>query len=375
MKKFAPITFCIVNFNGEQFIEETLSSVFRHKRISDEVLLIDNASKDGSLTMVQSLFPEVKIIKMDFNRGPGAARNAGFRQAAHNWICFLDNDVSLTANCVADLVAAMTDRPYALAAMPRVLFAADPLRIQYDGADAHYLGTMIIHNQGMPLEGAPTMIKRLGSIITACFLIDRARWHLGDPFDENVFIYFDDHDFALQINLSGFEVLGVPTAQVLHREGTAGLSLRRLGRYTGMRLFNKICNRWQIIWKYYALQTLLLFFPVLLIYEGFLLAAAIKKRWLKEWLRAVRWVLCNRRSLCQKRAELQKRRKVSDQWLFQDGPLPFSDYLAQGRPEKRSIELLNKIITGYWRFMAQRRYPPACRDTQTQSATVRVTTH
>jgi hypothetical protein len=126
-----------------------------------------------------------------------------------------------------------------------------------------------------------------------------------------------------------------------------------------LRLYNKICNRWQIIWKYYALQTLLLFLPVLLIYEGFLLAAAIKKRWLKEWLRAVRWMLCNWQSICHKRAELQNRRNVSDRCLFQDGPLPFSDYLAQGRTEKRSIALLNKIITGYWRFMAHRRYPPA----------------
>ncbi len=360
MRKRTPITFCIVNFNGEQFLEETLASVFRHKHISDEVLLIDNASKDGSLALVRSFFPEVKIIKMGFNRGPGAARNAGFKLAANDWICFLDNDVSLTANCVADLVAALRDRPRALAAMPRVLFAADPLRIQYDGADAHYLGTMIIHNQGMPLAGAPNMIKRLGSIITACFLVHRARWHLGDPFDENLFIYFDDHDFALQINLSGFEVLGVPTAQVLHREGTAGLSLRRLGRYTEMRLFNKICNRWQIIWKYYALQTLLLFSPVLLIYEGFLLAAAVKKRWLKEWLTAVRWMFCNRRSIYHRRVELQKRRKVSDRWMFRNGPLPFSDYLAQDRPEKSSIELLNKMITGYWRIMAHRWYPPAC---------------
>lgn len=201
-----------MNFNGEAFLRETLDALLPEVREDDEVLLLDNASEDGSLEVLAGSYPRVRALLLEENRGPGAARNAGFRRAAHDRILFLDNDVSLNRGCTELLLDELQRAPAAIAAMPAVLLAADDAIVQYDGADAHYLGTMSLRGAGRPAAGMPLETKRLGSLITACFLLDRSRWTGGEPFDESIFIYFDDHDFALQARLLGYEILGVPPA-------------------------------------------------------------------------------------------------------------------------------------------------------------------
>ena len=121
-----PMTLCVINWNGERYLERTLGAVRRSHRTFDEILLVDNASADRSLALVRREFPEVTLLVLERNDGPGAARNAGFAAARHDLILFVDNDVAIAPDCAGRLAAALADRPDALAAMPRVLYADRP---------------------------------------------------------------------------------------------------------------------------------------------------------------------------------------------------------------------------------------------------------
>jgi len=345
------LTFCIINYNGENYLEETIRSVLKQKHAQDEIILIDNASVDRSLSIVKEKFSGVKIVQLKKNLGPGAARNAGFKCSLNDLIVFLDNDVCLTNNSIRQLIAEFEKRPKVAAAMPCVLYADRPNIIQYDGADMHYLGLMILrnanHNLGKLKNCEP---QKTGSIVTACFFMDRKRWELGKPFDEDFFMYFEDHDFGLKIRTHGYDILSVPAATVLHREGTPGLSLRKHGQYAPLRVFNNIRNRWQIILKFFSLRSLFILFPILAIYEAFQFAVALKKGWMREWFSALFWIMNNANRICNKRLQVQRNRKISDREIFRNGPLPFAPEFAQTRLEERAIKFLNGISMTYWKY-------------------------
>jgi GT2 family glycosyltransferase len=344
----AAVSFCVVNYNGEAFLQETLESILGEMASGDELLLADNASTDGSVALAQRLWPAVRVVGLDANRGPGAARNAAYRRASHARLLFVDNDVSLVAGCTARLVAALDRDRDAVAAMPLVLDAARDGVVQYDGADAHYLGLMLLHDEGLAAAAAPRATKRLGSLVSACFLLDRSRWTGGDPFDESIFIYFDDHDFALQARLRGHALLGVPSAAVRHREGTAELSLRRLGRYAPARVLNTIRNRWLIVLKHYSARTLLLLSPMLVVYELAQLVVVLEKGWVGAWGRSVGWILVRGPRILRERRRLQRARVLPDRELLVGGPLPFTAALAAGRVERAGRRILDAAAAGWW---------------------------
>ena len=76
------ITACVVNYNGENYLPDCLLSLSKERETFDEILLVDNASQDRSVEFIRNNFSFVKVIQLDQNMGPGAARNAGYRAAA-----------------------------------------------------------------------------------------------------------------------------------------------------------------------------------------------------------------------------------------------------------------------------------------------------
>jgi GT2 family glycosyltransferase len=125
------LTLCLVNYNGERYLEESLKSVFIQKERFEEILLIDNTSEDRSLEIVRNQFPAVRVVQLDKNRGPAMARNIGFKVASCDLILFMDNDVSLARDYSDRLIQAWNDHPRAAVAMPcSHCYAASSLRKQ-----------------------------------------------------------------------------------------------------------------------------------------------------------------------------------------------------------------------------------------------------
>jgi GT2 family glycosyltransferase len=344
------VTLCMVNYNGERYLEESLKSVFDQKENFSEILLVDNASKDKSLEIIREKFPSVKVIRLNKNLGPGAARNQGFKSTNNNRILFIDNDVSLSTNCAVELIHTLNVNPSAAAAMPRVLYPANGRKnkIQYDGADCHFLGHMILYNGNRDSDVLKKIPQKINSLVTACFLIDREKLQGSNPFDETFFFNYEDHDFGLRIRILGNEILSIPAAICYHREGTEGLSFREGGNYSKMRVFFLIRNRWQIILKNYELKTILLLTPVFIIYEIFQLAGVIKKGWMIRWLKASFWIIFNLNKIFLKRRAIQKARVIPDREILKGGLIPFTAELTKSSLEITAKNFLDFITGAYW---------------------------
>jgi GT2 family glycosyltransferase len=228
------------------------------------------------------------------------------------------------------------------------MYANAPGVVQYCGADNHYLGLMIPRQENIPLAQADGSIRRTDSLVTACFLVDRTRLVDPEPFDELYFIYMDDHDFGIRQRALGNAILAVPQAHVLHGEGQAGLSIRKLGKYSGRRVYLLIRNRWLFLLKHYEWRSLAVLSPILLLYECAQLVIVIKKGWIREWVRAVGWIVRQFPTVLARRRVVQNTRKLPDRDFLSDGPIPFRAELASGRVELAGRRALDFITARYW---------------------------
>lgn len=116
----------IPNWNGKDLLEKYLPSVLAACSSSDEVIVVDNASDDGSAEFVEQNFPQVRLLRMERNLGFGGGSNAGIRAASHRIAVLLNNDMRATPGFLAPLLAGFTDdRVFAVSAQ---LFFSDPAR-------------------------------------------------------------------------------------------------------------------------------------------------------------------------------------------------------------------------------------------------------
>ncbi|HEX6106495.1 MAG TPA: glycosyltransferase [Gemmatimonadales bacterium] len=343
-----PITLCIINYNGERRLDQAIAAACRSDVSFGEILVVDDASADGSVPLLRSRHPQVRVVARERNGGPGAARNDGFRAAAHDLILFSDNDVILEPGCAGALRDALEARPDALVAQPRVVYADRPEVIQYDGADCHFLGLMILRHHGMSVTQAPAESAETGSVVTCAFLMDRSRWRGREPFDSGFLFNLEDHDFGVRSRIAGHALLSVPAAGCRHGEGTPGLSYRGVGAQTPIRVYCLIRNRWRIVLQTYAVRTLLLLAPALAAYEVFQFAGALRKGWLGPWARAAWWVVSNPGAVVRRRREVQALRRAPDSAVLQDGPLPFTPALLVGGLERAARVALERITRAGW---------------------------
>jgi GT2 family glycosyltransferase len=342
------VTLCIVHHNGADRLLPALRAALARPDELAEVLVVDNASTDGSVQLAQAEFPRLKVLSMARNAGPGSARNAGFAAASHDIILFQDNDVRLEPGCVPTLLATLRERAGALVVAPRVLYEAAPDTIQYDSADCHFLGLMALRNANRQVRHTGSPVARTTSLVTACFLVDRSRWRHGPPFDEDFVFNLEDHEFGVRANLWGYETWVEPGARVLHGGGTPDLSYRPGYKVSAARVFYLLRNRWLVIGKCYSARTLIVLAPVLFLFELFQVAGIARKGWLRQWWLALRSTVRHWPQLRLKRAEVHRSRRAGDGEVLRGGPLPFTDAVKGRRIDRISLAVLAGVAGGYW---------------------------
>jgi GT2 family glycosyltransferase len=357
--RWPPVTLCIINFNGARHLRQAFAALEAQDWEFAEILVVDNASVDESAAVVRELCPRARLIPLAENRGPGAARNAGFAAAKHDLILFQDNDVRLNPGTVQHLVARLlqqytSEERQTLAVAPRVLYAMDPTVVQFDSADCHFLGLMTTRNADaslpdMAVAGKPEAGCETTSMVTACFLIDRRRWPGPAPFDEQLGFNLEDHDFGVRARVAGHVLWIEPRATVLHGSGTPGLSYRPGEAPSMQRIFYLVRNRWIVIGKCYATRTLVVLAPALLFYELMQLAWLVRHGHGRIWWRAVRDVARRRGQICAARRSVQQRRRSRDGTILRDAPLPFTRHVRAGS-SKYLLPLGERLLRGYWQL-------------------------
>jgi GT2 family glycosyltransferase len=344
-----PVSVVVVNWNGVAYLEACLGAVERLAGDVGEVLLVDNASTDGSVEFVRRRFPSVQIVALPRNAGPCPARNAGMRAARNRFVMALDNDAIVEPDVLVELAAAMASDPRIAVAQPRSVFAAEPTRVHYDGGAFHYVGLIALRNFYTPLAAAAGAgVVDVDCAVAVALLVDRDRLIALGGYDESMFILFEDLDLSYRLRATGARIVSVEHALVLHRGGTPGLSFREGPRYPGSRVFQHAKNRWTFLAKCYRRRTLLVAAPGILVYEAVWLAFALSQGHARDWWRGKHafWADSARRRA--DRAAFQSQRTVPDRDLLAGGPLTLTPALKSSRTRALLDAALSIGLRAWW---------------------------
>jgi hypothetical protein len=343
----APVSAVVVNYNGERYLAECLDAILSQDPAPAEVLVVDNASTDGSRVLVESRGERVRWIPLAVNEGPSPSRNRGLAEARHEWVLLVDNDAVLMPGTLAALLEAGAARPDVAVVQPRSLFHDDPGRVHYDGGSFHYCGLISLANFYTPLSEAQGRgVLERDCAVSVVLLVRREVLIRLGGFDPRYFILFEDLDLSYRLRLSGWKILSAEEALVLHKGGTGGISFRKGPRYPARRVFLHARNRWIFLLKNLSGWTLACALPGLLLYElaglGFALLARAPHQWLLGKLDGLRLLP----GLLAERRRIQSTRTVPDRELLPVVPLTVTPDARRGL--RGGLERALSACLGAW---------------------------
>ncbi|MBI3819620.1 MAG: glycosyltransferase family 2 protein [Planctomycetes bacterium] len=350
----ARVSAVICNYNGERYLRDLLNSVAAQTLPPSETIVVDNASTDGSVELLNREFPSVRVIRMQQNEGPCPARNRGMRDAAFDRVLALDCDVVLAPDCLEKLYSAVARDPAIAAASPRAVADEDPRCIQYDGAFFHYVGLLVLRNFYVPVEravGAGTV--DVDAFVSLALLVDRGKLLAAGGYDPAFFILFEDNDLSYRLRSSGSRIVCVEDAIVRHRGGTEGTSFRA-GLYPARRVYLHSRNRWLFILKNYQCSTILRGIPGLFVYECAAVAFALAKLAPIAYIRGKFSFIYHSPSALTARRATAGARRVGDRDLVRGGPLTLWPPLVASRGAAASGRVLDGILQLCWRALGGR---------------------
>ncbi len=349
MRKVGPVSVVVVNWNGEAYLDRCLSAVAAMRGDVSEVLVVDNASTDGTLAMLERRHPKARVVRLPSNEGPASARNAGMRAAANRWVLALDNDAVVPEDLLEKLAKAAAEDEAAVVVQPRSVFDSDRGRVHYDGGSFHYAGVIALRNFYVPLADA----VGAGTLAVDCFvavaaLVDRDRVLEAGGYDGAYFILYEDLDLSYRLRALGHRILSVEDAVVLHLGGTAGISYRKGPKYPTSRVFYHSRNRWLFLAKDYRWRTLIVALPGLLAYEIAWFGLAVVSGGTFAWFRGKLAFARLLPSLARERRAFQSRRRTRDRELLVAGPLTVTPSVGAGGFRRAFLRGLDLVLRGWW---------------------------
>ncbi|MCE5257585.1 MAG: glycosyltransferase family 2 protein [Chloroflexi bacterium] len=298
----------IVNTNELHHLKRCLPAICHQDYPDYEVIVVDNASTDGSQAYIEQTFPQVRIIKNLENLGYTGANNVGFKHASGAYIAVLNPDTQMEPDWLLQLVMALEDNPQAALVAGKVLLMDQPSIINSCGLDVTYTGLSFCRGLGESSDKYNEQQCVFGAAGSA-FVIRRSVLEQVGGFDESFFIYYDDTDLALRVNLAGYTCLYVPTAVGSHNY---------VFKFSARKCFMQERNRYLSLFKTFRWPTLILFSPLLLISEiiswGYALLQG--REHLLGKLKSSIWIITHWKQVLEARRQVQRLRRISDRKLL-----------------------------------------------------------
>jgi N-acetylglucosaminyl-diphospho-decaprenol L-rhamnosyltransferase len=220
------LSYCVVNTNGRDLLLSCLKAIRRTHpaAVEHEVLVLDNASDDGSAEAVSRRFPEVRIIRRDRRAGL-AVNNSLLLREAHGRFCLLLNEDSEPLPGAANaLLAALHSHAQAAAAGAQLLDPdGNPLACAWrlPGFGTALAQATFLHRRLVTQSGGGGSVREVGWVQSCAMLVRRQAAVEVNYMDPDFFVYSEEVDFQKRLRDSGWRIVHVPDAKVIHHEQLA----------------------------------------------------------------------------------------------------------------------------------------------------------
>ena len=252
------LSIIIVTYNSASDIDNCLESLVEHPpAIDHEIVVVDNASTDGTLPAIRARWGGVRVIDAGANLGFARANNLGIQQTFGPLILLLNPDTSVPGGAIDTLVTVLEARPDVAIAGPRL--------VDGDGRAELSFGRMMSPLAELRQKFLVRGSQRAGPVAAyvesmtrkeqevdwvsgACMLVRRTDAEVSGLMDERYFMYAEDVDFCAAVRARGRKVLFTPSAEVVHLRGrsraTATAPTQRAYRRSQIAFYEKHHPRW-----------------------------------------------------------------------------------------------------------------------------------
>lgn len=260
------LSIVIVSYNARQDLEGCLQSLGANPpSIPHDIVVVDNASTDGSAEAAAAHSPAVGLVRMDRNAGFSAANNVGIRATSGELILLLNSDTLAPAGAIDRLVERLEATPAAAIAGPRLVDAAGRREISFGRmmSPAAELRQKLLGR--LYDRDVPPVVRRVMRetarehfvdwVSGACLLVRRADAEAVGLLDERYFLYTEDIDFCAAVRARGRRVLFTPAAEIVHLRGRSRASAPATSnaayRRSHVAFYEKHHPNWAPLLKWY----------------------------------------------------------------------------------------------------------------------------
>jgi len=318
-REAARVTVIVVNFNGGDYVLRALRALEGQTFRDFRVVVVDNASTDGSAERIAREFPGVKLVRAPGNLGFAGGNNLGFEEASGSeWIALINPDAFAEADWLDKLLAAAASRPGCGSVGSRLLRADDASTLDGVGDVYHVSGLHWREGFGKPAAGRGLRPMEIFSPCAAASIYRSSALREAGPFDADYFCYSEDVDLGFRLRLLGYTSWYAPDS-VAHHVGSAITGGRSdFTMYHGVR--NGI---WTYVKNMPGILAVLCLPALLLGFGSMAVKLALRGQGAVAW-RGIRDAIKGLPHVVQKRAQVQAARRVSawTVWRALDKSLP-----------------------------------------------------
>jgi hypothetical protein len=302
------VSVVIVNYNSGQYLTACVSSLLNSTYPRKELIIVDNASSDGSASRIEALNSKIMVLKNSVNLGFARAGNIGISRSKGELVAIINPDTVIERGSLQQLVDAARRHPSTAFFQPKILWMDDPRLLNSAGNMIHVAGFGVCRGIGRPDSVQFQRETEVCYTSGACTLARRKSLEKIGPMEDLFFAYGEDKDWGWRALMMGWQSIYVPTAVVLHKWSPILAD-------TPAKFYLLEFERMLSVWKNYSTRTFILLLPTFLFVELSVLTYAIARGWATEKIRGYADLLRLRRIVAKRRRILQERRVVPDGFL------------------------------------------------------------
>jgi N-acetylglucosaminyl-diphospho-decaprenol L-rhamnosyltransferase len=226
------LSYCVVNTNGREDLLACLDAIERTHpaEVSREILILDNASDDGSAEAVRALGGDIRLISLEQRAGKAENDSTLMREAQGRYCLLLNEDSELRSGGAAALIASLEADPRAGAAGAQLLDSGGnpvPCAWRFPGVRTALAGAVFLH-RWLTVQSKDRATRRVDWAQSSALMVRREAAAQVDYLDPDFFVYYDECDFCKRLADAGWHTLFVPGAEAIHHDQlstdlTAGL--------------------------------------------------------------------------------------------------------------------------------------------------------
>ena len=340
------VSVIIPHWNGIDVLSECLDSLGKSTYKNIEIIVVDNASSDGSQDWIRSNHPNIILVQNKSNLGYAEGCNVGAKSSSGEYLIFLNNDTVQNENWIESLVDFLNLNRNVAAVQPKILNYYDRMKFDYAGGCGGWIDVL-----GFPfargrlflnLEEDHGQYEKIRPIFWAsgtALMIRKKMFIDLNGFDKTFFAHQEEIDLCWKIHLSGKEVWSVPTSVVFHKNAVTLPMFSRKKQYLNHR------NSLLMMLTNYSLPMTLYLFPIRLSLEFVALFYALFCFDINHFIGIIQsllWIITHPHIIVSRRIRTRKIRKLKDAKIIKNmywGSVVFDHYI---RRKKKSVDLIKE---------------------------------